>query len=156
LWMLLLLAAGYLAVRRRESPRAAEVLAVYLALGGYATVLGRYDLVPAATVVVAYWAARSRRFPLAYGLLAVGTLLKLYPVVLVPVVAIEQYRALGASPFRLPPRPVVLGLAVFAAVVAGGFALAAALAPDQWLGPFGFNAERPLQVESVPASVLWL
>ena len=157
LWMLLLLVAGCLAIRRQESARAAEVCAVYLALGCVATVLGRYDLVPAATVVLAYWTARHGRFELAYGLLALGTLMKLYPVVLVPVLALEQYRALGAHPFQLPPpRPVVRGLAIFAAAIAGGFALAAALDPDHWLGPFSFNAHRPLQVESVPASALWL
>jgi hypothetical protein len=157
LWMLLLVVAGYLAIRRRESARTAEVCAVYLALGCYATVLGRYDLVPAATVVVAYWAARRGRFDLAYGLLALGTLLKLYPLLLVPVVAIEQYRALGARPLRLPPpREVVRGLAIVAVTVAAGFALAAALDPSQWLGPLDINAHRPLQVESVPASLLWL
>ena len=157
LGMLLLLAAGYVAVRRRESARTAEVCAVYLGLGCFATVLGRYDLVPAAAVVVAYWAARRRRFDLAYGLLAVGTLLKLYPLLVVPVVAIEQFRTLGANPLRLrPPREVVRGLAIFSVAVAGGFALAAVLDPSRWLGPFSFNAHRPLQVESVPASLLWL
>lgn len=157
LWMLLLLAAGYVAVRRRESVRTAEVCAVYLVLGCYATVLGRYDLVPAAAVVVAYWAARSRRFDLAYGLLALGALLKLYPLLLVPVVALEQYRALGADPLRLPPpRAVLRGLAIVAVAVAGGFAVAAMLDPSHWLGALDFNAHRPLQVESVPASLLWL
>ena len=157
LWMLLLLAAGYVAIRRRESARTAEVCVAYLVLGGYATVLGRYDLVPAAAVVVAYWAARRRRFDLAYGLLAIGTLLKLYPLLLVPVVAIEQYRALGAHPLRVPPpRAVVRGLAIVAVTVAAGFALAAILDPSRWLGALDFNAHRPLQVESVPASLLWL
>jgi hypothetical protein len=156
LWMLLLLAAGYVAIRRRESARAAEVCAVYLVLGCFATVLGRYDLVPAAAVVVAYWAARGGRFDLAYGMLALGTLLKLYPLLLLPVVVIEQYRTSGHPLGLPPPRAVVRGLAVFAAVVAGGFALTAALGPSHVLGPFSFNAHRPIQVESVPASLLWL
>jgi len=50
----------------------------------------------------------------------------------------------------------VRGLAIVAVAVAGGFALAAALEPSQWLGALDFNAHRPLQVESVPASLLWL
>jgi Glycosyltransferase family 87 len=157
LWMLLLLVATCVAIRRRESARAAEVCAVYLALGGFATVLGRYDLVPAAAVVAAYWAARQRRFQLAYGLLALGTLLKLYPAVLLPVLVIEHSRTLGARPLRMPPpRPVVRGLALFTVAVAGVFAVSALLDPAHWLGPFSFNAHRPLQVESVPASLLWL
>jgi hypothetical protein len=157
LWMLLLLLAGYVALRNRESARVAEVCGVYLALGGFATVLGRYDLVPAAATVLAYWAARGRRFPLAYALLAVGALLKLYPVFLVPIVILEQYRALDRQPLRSsPPRAVIEGVALFAGIVAAGFAITAVINPGGWLGPFTYNAHRPLQVESVPASLLWL
>jgi hypothetical protein len=133
------------------------VLGVYLVVGCFATVLGRYDLVPAAATVAAYWAARQRRFTLAYGLLAVGTMLKLYPLFLVPVVVLEQYRTLGRNPLRtLPPRPVLKGAAVFVAVVGAAFAVTALLNPAGVLGPFTYNSNRPLQVESVPASLLWL
>ncbi|HEY4026060.1 MAG TPA: glycosyltransferase 87 family protein [Candidatus Dormibacteraeota bacterium] len=157
LWMLVLFVAGYAAIRGRESGRAAEVCGVYLALGCFATVLGRFDLVPAAATVLAYWAARERRFTLAYGLLAVGTLLKLYPLFIVPIVVLEQYRTLKLHPLRTaPPRAVLLGLGLFFGSVAGGFAISAALNPGGWLGSFTYNAQRPLQVESVPASLLWL
>jgi Glycosyltransferase family 87 len=157
LWMLLLFLAGYSALRAREGGRVAEVCGVYLALGCFATVLGRFDLVPAAITVLAYWAARERRFTAAYALLAVGTLLKLYPVFLLPVIVLEQYRLLGVQPLRTaPPRPVVRGLALFAGAVVGVFALSAVLNPGGWLGPFVYNGQRPLQVESVPASLLWL
>ena len=157
LWMLLLFVAGTLAIRRRESARAAEVCGVYLALGCFATVLGRFDLVPAAATVAAYWAVRERRFTLAYGLLAIGAVLKLYPVLLVPIVALEQYRALDLHPLRsAPPPQVVRGVALVAGAVVAAFAVAAALEPGGWLGPLVYNASRPLQVESVPASMLWL
>jgi hypothetical protein len=56
----------------------------------------------------------------------------------------------------MPPRPVLRGLALFAVTVAGAFALSVAIDTDDWLGAFTFNAHRPLQVESVPASLLWL
>lgn len=157
LWMLVLFLAGWTAIRQRESAKAAEVCAVYLALGCFATVLGRFDLVPAAATVVAYWAARERRFTLAYGMLAIGALLKVYPIFILPVVALEHYRALGLHPLRTaPPRPVVKGLAVFMAGAVGVLALTAILSPEDWLGPVTFNAHRPLQVESVPATLLWL
>jgi hypothetical protein len=157
LWMLLLFVAGYLAIRRRESARVAEVVGVYLALGCFATVLGRFDLLPAAATVVAYWAVRERRFTLAYGLLAIGAVLKLYPVLLVPIVVLEQYRTLDLHPFRsTPPRQVVRGVALVGGVIVAAFAIAAVLEPSAWLGPFVYNAGRPLQVESVPASLLWL
>jgi hypothetical protein len=157
LWMLVLFLAGYHLIRRRESARAAEVYGVYLALGCFATVLGRFDLVPAAATVLAYWAARERRFTLAYALLAAGTLLKLYPLLLVPIVVLEQYRTLGLHPLRVaPPRAVVRGVALFGVSVVAVFAISALLNPGGWLGPFVYNGERPLQVESVPASLLWL
>jgi hypothetical protein len=165
LWMLALLLAGLVAIGRRESPRAAEVCAVYLALGGWGTLLGRYDLVPAAVTLVAWWAARERRFAVAYALLAVGALLKLYPALLVPALAIEHTRALGRDPLRviiramtlraLPPRPVLAGAALFCGIVVAGFLAALALDPAGWLGPFIYNGRRPLQVESLPATLLW-
>jgi hypothetical protein len=156
-WMLGLLVAIVLVVARRESPRVAEVLAVYVAVGAWGTVLGRYDLVPAAVTVAALWAARGRRFGTAYALLAAGALLKLYPALLVPVVAIEQYRSLGRSPLRSrPPRAVLAGVGLFCLLTAAGFAVAFLLDPAGWLGPFTYNARRPFQVESVPATLLWL
>jgi hypothetical protein len=156
LWMLVLLVAGLAAMARRESPRVAEVCAVYLAVGGFATLLGRYDLVPAAITVAAYWTARERRFTLAYALVAAGTLLKLYPGLLLPLVALEQYRALGRDPLRsLPPWPVLAGVALCGGLVASGFAAARLLDPADWLGPLAYNAHRPIQIESVPATLLW-
>ena len=156
-WMLLLFLAGYVAIRRRESPKTAEICAVYLVLGCFATVLGRFDLLPAGATLVAYWAARERRFTLAYAMLAVGTLLKLYPLFLLPVVALEQYRALGLNPLRTaPPRQLLKGVALFTAAVLGVFGISALLSPDGWMGPLTYSTHRPLQVESVPATVLWL
>jgi hypothetical protein len=156
-WMLALLVVVVLAVARRESPRVAEVLAVTIAVGAWGTALGRYDLVPAAVTLVAFWAVQDRRFGLAYALLAVGALLKLYPALLVPIVAIEQSRALGHHPLRgRPPRAVLAGVGLFCVLTAAGFAVALLLDPSGWLGPFTYNARRPLQVESVPATLLWL
>ena len=153
-WMLGLLLVGLLVIARRESPRVAEVCAVYLGLGAWGTVLGRYDLVPAAVTLAAWWAVRGRRFPPAYVLLAAGVLLKLYPALLLPVVAIEQHRALaGGTSGRW--RPVLAGVALFGAVVGAGFLLAFLLQPSGWLGPFSYSARRPLQIESLPATLLW-
>ena len=156
LWMLGLLVVCLVAIARRESPRAAEVCAVYLAAGTWPTVLGRYDLVPAAVTLAAWWAVRQRHFTAAYGLLAAGALLKLYPAVLVPAVVIEHYRALERSPLRSrPPRAVLAGAALFCGAVGAGFAVALLLDPGGWLGPFTYSAHRPLQVESLPATLLW-
>lgn len=156
LWMLVLFVAGFVVLARRESPRVAEICAVYLAVGAFATAVGRYDLVPLALTLGAYWFARSRRFLPAYALLAAGTLLKLYPAALLPIIAIEQYRVLGRGVLRSwPPAGVLAGVAAFSAIVAAGFGIAYLMEPDGWLGPFTYGLRRPIQVESVPATLLW-
>jgi hypothetical protein len=157
LWMMALLAAAYLAFRRFESPRAADVFVVYCVVGGLSTLLGRFDLVPAVLTVAAYWAARRRRFDLAYLLIASGTLMKLYPLFLLPVVLIEQWRELGSGKlWSMPPRPLLRSVGIFAGVTVAGFAVARALNPDGWLSAFTYNTLRPIQVESVPATLLWV
>jgi Glycosyltransferase family 87 len=156
LWMLVLFVAGFVVLARRESPRVAEIAAVYLALGGFATTLGRYDLVPLTLTVAAYWLARGRRFLPAYVLLAAGALLKLYPAALLPIIAIEQYRVLGRNVLRSrPPGAVLAGIAAFCAIVSLGFGLTYLLDPAGWLGPFSYGLRRPIQVESVAATLLW-
>lgn len=156
-WMAALFLGLYAAFKRQESSRAAEVFAVYCLVGGYSTLLGRFDLVPAALTIGAYWATRSRRFGIAYVLLAFGTLIKLYPLLLLPILMLEHRRTLGADRLlELPPRPVLRGVAVFAGLVAIPFGLAFLLEPDSWLTPFTYNTLRPIQVESLPATALWL
>jgi Glycosyltransferase family 87 len=192
-WMAALLIAGYLWIRRYDSRAHAVTYAAYLLLGAAATVLDRYDLVPALVTLLALWAAQRRRFTLAYGLLAAGVLLKLYPAFLVPLVAIEQWRTLRApSPaaarvrstgdrrrprrkrarrawsisgawdtlareLRRPEtRQVARGVALCAGIVAAGFGIAALLSPQGALSGFQYAGSRPLQIESTPASLLWL
>jgi hypothetical protein len=157
LWMLGLLAAAYFAFRRFESPRAAEVFIVYCVVGGLSTLLGRFDLVPAVLTVTAYWAARKNRFDLAYLLMAAGTLMKLYPIFLLPLLVIEQWRQIGTGKlWAIPPRPLLRSLGIFMAVTVAGFAVARVLNPDGWLSAFTYNTLRPIQVESVPATLLWV
>jgi hypothetical protein len=157
LWMLGLVWIGYLAFKRFESALAAEVFLVSGVVGGLSTLLGRFDIVPAMITVAAYWAARQRRFQLAYLLLGAGTLIKLYPLFLVPILMVEQWRALGpGQTWWVPPRPLLRSLGVFALVTAAGFALARFLSPDGWLAAISYNTLRPIQVESVPATLLWI
>jgi Glycosyltransferase family 87 len=157
IWMLVIFAAAYLAYKRFETTRAAEVFAVYCVVGGLSTLLGRFDLVPALVTLGAYWAARHRRFDLAYALLALGTLIKLYPLLLLPILVLEHWRALGGVRlWVVPPRPLLRGVAIFAAAVAAGFAIARVMNPDGWLSALTYNTVRPIQVESVPATILWI
>lgn len=174
-WMGLLFVLGYVGFRRYVAPGAATRYAVYLLLGAQGTLLARFDLVPALATVGALWAAQRRRFALAYLLLGVGILLKLYPVVLVPLVAIEHWRAFrqasdvhgDSGTRRLPStagaRGGRRGYVLALAGVGAGFVCAAGITGVALLrGPASapaalrFAIERPTQIESFQATLLWL
>ena len=154
-WMAIIFVAGYFAFRRFSSPSRATAYAVYLLLGATGALLGRYDLIPALLTVAALWAANRRRFMLAYLLLTVGALLKLYPLVLVPLLLIEHWRFLVTHqrPWRAP---LAKGVAMVAGLVAASFAVGFALAGWNSLSTFAYASGRPLQVESFGATLLWL
>jgi hypothetical protein len=140
--------ASCVVVARTASPSVAKAYVIYMLLAGPLTLLGRYDLVTTLVVLSAVVAAGRRRWPMAYALLALGVLLKLYPVVLLPVFAIEQWKTDG--------RRLWLAPLIFGAIVVAGFAAAALIDPAGWISPFRYALERPVESESVPATALWL
>ena len=148
--MVALFLVGWIAVARMAGRRAGVAYVVYLLVGGFGVVLARYDLVPALVTVAAIAAAERKRWSFAYVLLGLGVLLKIYPGVLLPVFLIQQVRS-GASPPRAAASALWFGL-----TVASGVAVSIALAGPGWLAPVRFAIERPVQVESVPATVLSL
>jgi hypothetical protein len=104
----------------------------------------RYDLWPASLVLLATIALLLGRRTLGLAALGVGAAAKVYPVVILPLALL----------FRRGREPVARDLAVFAAA-----ALVLVL-PFMLVGPRGIGhvgrllVERPLQVESLGASVL--
>ena len=189
-WMGALVLLGYAGILRYGGRRRALVYAGYLLLGTAATLLARFDIVPALVTLVALWATERRRFGYAYVLLAAGILLKLYPVFLVPVVVIAHWQAateraqteegcearegygrvdVTALPWRSKPfvalgritrsypfRRVARGVMLCGGLVLLGFTGAILLNPSGALSHLFYAGQRPLQVESTPASILWL
>lgn len=191
IWMGLLFAAGYFWLQRVAGRSRALTYAVYLLVGAAATVFARYDLVPALVTLLALFCLERKRFGWSYVLLGMGVLLKLYPIFLVPAVAIVQWQhlrladttvcpaasaplAAGPSAPTQPPGPLVKrlriqwfsadraalrsvarGVAICALVIGGGFGLAALLSGAGALSGFGYAGSRPLQIESMPATLLW-
>lgn len=155
IWMSAIFVAGYLAFIRFSSHRQAAIFFFLLILGATSTLLARYDLIPALLTVAALWAAWRGRFNVAYLLLAAGILLKLYPVFLVPLVMIEHRRVLVLAGRRWL-LPVARTAALAGGVVVFGFAVAVALGGWSGLSPFFYAGARPLQVESLGATLLWL
>ncbi len=196
-WMGALVIVSYVLIARYTTRRRAVVYAVYLLLGATATLLARFDLIPALLTLAALAATGRRRFDLAYLLFAAGVLLKLYPLFLLPVVALAHYQALAGrplldAPVRFSPRVwwrrgpralaasihsvnrdawreswralrahpavarVAKGVALCLGAVALGFWCALALSPNGAFSGFSYASDRPLQVESTPATLLWL
>jgi hypothetical protein len=109
--------------------------------------LNRFDLWPAALVVIALLALVVERPRLAFALLAVATVAKIYPLAVLPVAAVHVLRRRGRA--ELGRSLAVFALVAFVLVVP--FAL-------YGFGGLGYSfyiqATRHLQVESLGAQVL--
>lgn len=67
----------------------------YVALGAAGVLTSRYDIFPAACLVFSVWAAEDHRYARAWGWAALGTLLKLFPVVMGPLLLLQERRDTG-------------------------------------------------------------
>jgi hypothetical protein len=183
-WAAAAVIAGYLGFLRFADRRRAIAYFVYLVIGSAGTLVARFDIFPALVTLAAFWALERRHYAGAYLLLALGVLLKLYPIFLLPLPLIAQWQALHATAraagrlgateatrrgpvrrlkgwlratWRSPATwRVVEGAAIFVGAVGLGFALAFILNPAGALTEFTYAGARPLQVESTPATFLWL
>lgn len=153
LLMIVVAAIIYLLIARYRSRPAAIVFAFYLALGSWATALGRYDLVPAALTLGAVILAARARWNWAYALIALATLLKLYPAIFIPILFIAQQKQISGS-WKVWQR--WQGLAIDVALCAGVTLVSLLLNVGNTLYPINYFLSRPIQVESLPGTLLWL
>jgi hypothetical protein len=154
LFMAAIAAGAYVVFLRLTSPRQAGAYAIYVLGAGVATLFFRYDVVPALVTGAAVWLLYRHRFAAVYLLLAVATLLKLFPIVLLPVAVVAQASVAppGAKRWVSP----LLGAAACLTLVVLGFAGAILLDPAHGLSSLSYQLQRPDEVESVPATLLWL
>src|SRR5258708_4932238 len=127
-WMLLVATAGRAVLERFVSPQAARSYSLVLLLGCAATVLSRFDIVPAVLTLVALLAMERRRWVIAAVVVAVATALKLYPAVLLPVMlAVRLAGAASTAGEAVEKRRDVSRMLVgFVSVVVLGLVLPAA------------------------------
>jgi len=123
-------------------------LLLYCALGAWGTLFVRYDSFVVLFTVLAYAAARRHAWIGAQLLLLIGVSLKLYPALLMPLVLIEEWRTTR----RLPWRTALVSGGVLGAVFGGVWAFD----PDALAGMLTYHQARPLEVESIGASLAWL
>ncbi len=160
----------------RYGPRGAGLtFALYILIGGWATAEGRFDLVPAALTLLCMIVAERKRWTWAYIALAFAVLLKIYPILLLPVLFMAEQR--DAQRLYHPPGSTALNgqlmalliticgarnwrwknsLLFFAILlsVTGAFALVdfhGAIGNQ-----LGYFAVRPVQIEATGTALLWL
>jgi hypothetical protein len=153
LLMTLTLSGIYVLLKRFASPGRAVTFLLLLIIGCWGTALGRYDLIPSALTLMALLYAERKRWIWAYTLLALATLFKFYPLILLLPFFIAQQRAMSGKWFswhRFAP----LGSFVVLCTVVMSLSLALSVAGT--LGPLSYFGDRPIQVESTSASLLWL
>lgn len=146
-----ILTAG--ALERLGRPPAARRLVLWLLafspllFGG--VVLTRFDLVPAALVAGATLLVLVERSRMAAVVLGIAAAVKLYPLLLLPLLAIWTWRRLGR-------REALLALALALGILVLAYAPFALVSPDGVAQSLWRQLSRPLQIESLGAGVLVL
>jgi hypothetical protein len=174
--MMALVAIGvYYLLLRYGTRRAVKLYTVFLVLGAAVTTFARYDLIPAALTLLAVLSAERKRWPQAYIFLAFGVLMKYYPIVLLPVFFLaeqietgripalaagaslsEALRAFATSVLRLRTWRWKNTL-LFSALVLAVMGLFAVFdLQNAVLHPLLYLLGRPVQIESVQGTLLWL
>jgi hypothetical protein len=142
----------YFVIQKYGSTRSAIAFAIYLILGNWATAVARFDLAPAAFTIGAIILAGKRRWTSAFSLLALATLLKFYPVLLALPFLIAQQTELKdrwLSWRRWNAFGIFLGICTIITL------MSFAINFNGTLSPIHYFIDRPFEVESVPASLLW-
>lgn len=154
-----LAATGWLLMRDAlpglSDPHAARWFAVWMAVGATTIALVRFDALPALLVVAGMGYARTKPDWRPYLLLTAGALLKLYPALLLVLVATWDWRRRNVGHAGIPGlwwRGPVVAIAVSAILQAAANAITGA-SGIPWLS---VQSGRPPQIESSAAGLLWL
>ena len=143
----------YLLLLQFRSRPAAIACAFYLVAGGWATAAGRFDLIPSMCTLIALLFAVRKHWNWAFAFLALGVMSKFYPVVLlIPLLLAQQMasRERWYSWRRWSPSGIFI---VVAAVLSG---LSLYLNVEGTVGQLSYFGNRPVQVESLLSSFLWI
>ena len=151
--MALLMGVLYFVLVYASTRGVALAFLVYLLLGCWSTVEGRFDLLPSLLTFLAVLYAEKVRWKWAFALLALATMCKFYPLILLPSFLIgQQLHEKGAwYAWRK-----VVPLALFSGICIAITLISLSLSVDGTLGPLSYFKDRPIQIESLSASVLWL
>lgn len=175
LWMALTSVLIYWLLLRYGPRGAGFTFAFYLLTGAWTMAEGRFDLLPAALTLLCIIAAEHKRWTFAYVALALGVLLKLYPLLLLPALFIAEQRA--AYRLYSPPQHMTLktlpkeiwytlrdirrwqwkNTLIFFCIVFGTTSVFATLNFQRAVvSQLSYFIGRPIQIEATSSTVLWL
>lgn len=160
----------------KYGPRGAALFfALYALVGGVATATERYDLVPAALTLLAVLAAERKHWTWASISLAIGTLIKLYPILLLPAFFIAEQQSQGRMHLptkSLTPAATILHLwytlrgasqwrrkntIIFFSIILSITSLFAILNFEKAVvSQISYFIHRPIQVEATSGAFLWI
>lgn len=147
-WMAVLLIATTGLLAWRGPPRSAVAFALYTLLAGWQFILARYDLVLGLCVLLALILAMRDRQRWATIMLGIGTLLKIFPLLLLPVLLISWRRRDGRWSLDC--------LGLFVGVLCIGLLPQFLLSQQGFWSPIQYAVQRPLHIESLAGIVLWV
>ena len=153
IWMLLIAAIIYFILYKTRSTGAAIAFAFYLVIGNWGSAAARFDLVPAALILGSVILAARRKWSWAFALLALATMFKFFPVMLVFPFLIAQQKQNSEKWYSWQRwRALVLycGICVMATLLSFSLNIA------NTINPFLYFFNRPIQVESTAATALWI
>src|SRR5436305_11680697 len=153
-WMTLVAGIIYFILKRSISTGAGLAFAFYLVVGNWATALARFDLIPVGLTLGAVILAERSRWRWAFALLALAILLKFYALVLIPPLFIAQQLQYRGSKWYALRRWD--GMLTFLAVCVVVTSISLVLSVDGTLSPFVYFRDRPIQVETLEAAILWI
>jgi hypothetical protein len=153
LWMLLVAAIIYFILYKTRSTGAAIAFAFYLVIGNWGSAAARFDVVPAALILGSVLLAARRKWSWAFTLLALATMFKFFPVLLVFPFLIAQQKQHSEKWYSWRRwRALVLycGICLMATLLSFSLNIA------NTINPFLYFFNRPIQVESTAATALWI
>jgi uncharacterized membrane protein len=112
-------------------------------------IINRYDIIPAALVLLALCAWIAGKNKTGWAMLALATMTKVYPIVIAPIIVIDLL-------CRRRYREIITGLVIFASVCAVTMLPFIVLSPENFLYFWGYHVGRDLQIESIYSSFLML
>ena len=144
-----LLLTSRLAERLEYDRRKAMLAYAVLTLLMLEFVLDRFDMIVMVFTLASFLMLVERRYAWAFSLLAMGTLLKVYPAILLPIYIVYLMNGGRA-------REAAEGFVAFVLTGVAVMAVCLMLEPNSITNFLGYNGYRPLQIESLAASVMYL